>query len=556
MSLFWFSGWLKAANRKPGASRRNPRRPPQVEALEERTLLTGSWTPLNNLAPSVAGTMMLLSDGTVMAQGGDTTWYKLTPDSSGGYVNGTWTQLASMNVARLYFASNVLRDGRVFLVGGEYSGLGSSTNTGEIFDPVADSWTLIPDFSQPYFGDDPSELLPDGRVLAGYIFGPQTYIYDPAANTWSFAANKLRNDRSDEETWVKLPDDSILSYDIFASIETGVSTAQRYIPAQNQWVDAGVLPVQLSSWGIGAELGPALLLNDGRVFLAGANGNTALYTPSTNTWVAGPQIVGTLNGRPVLFGADDAPGAVLPNGHVLFAADAGPTLGTFSAPTELFDFDPNANRITPVSVPDPNLPSQPAFVDRMLMLPTGQVLFSDGSSQLWVYTPNGAAKNSWRPKIRDVQDNGDGTFTLTGTQLNGMSAGAAYGDDAEMDSNYPIVQLTGAHGNVFYARTFNWSSTGVATGTAPETVSFVLPPGVAAGNYFLTVSGAGISSHHRLFRVTSAEATLAASGSSPLAGGEDTAPSVRSLAFLSPASADGAAAEAAELPALTWHGEV
>jgi hypothetical protein len=47
--------------------------------------------------------MMLLSDGTVMAEGGnvDNTWYKLTPDSTGSYVNGTWSQLASMHVARL-----------------------------------------------------------------------------------------------------------------------------------------------------------------------------------------------------------------------------------------------------------------------------------------------------------------------------------------------------------------------------------------------------------------------------------------------------------------------
>jgi len=79
-------------------------------------------------------------------------------------------------------------------------------------------------------------------------------------------------------------------------------------------------------------------LPDGRVFQIGANGNTALYTPSTNTWAAGPTIP---NGK----GADDAPGAVLPNGHVLFAADT----PLFNAPTEIFDFDPVANTITDVT---------------------------------------------------------------------------------------------------------------------------------------------------------------------------------------------------------------
>ena len=98
-----------------------------LEQLETRTLLTGTWTNLTNLAPSSTGTMMLLSDGTVMVQAGGTskTWSNLTPDSSGSYSKGTWSQLASMNLERLFFGSNVLKDGRVFLVGGEYSVPGS-----------------------------------------------------------------------------------------------------------------------------------------------------------------------------------------------------------------------------------------------------------------------------------------------------------------------------------------------------------------------------------------------------------------------------------------------
>ena len=58
----------------------------------------------------------------------------------------------------------------------------------------------------------------------------------------------------------------------------------------------------------------------------------------------------------------------------------------------------------------------------------------------------------------------DGSFHLTGTLLNGISQGAAYGDDAQMDSNYPLVRAADGTGNVYYLRTFNWSSTGVQTG--------------------------------------------------------------------------------------------
>ena len=242
---------------------------------DSASLSGGTWTALTNFAPSGLGTMMLLSDGTVMAQGSGTNknWFRLTPDATGSYTNGTWSQLASMGTQRLYFGSNVLPSGKVFLVGGEYSGPSGTqnwTSTGEIYDPVANSWSAITSFPRSQFGDDPTELLPNGNVLAGYLSGPQTYIYNPATNSWTQTGTKLLNDRSDEESWVTLPDGSILSYDIFASPASGAGHAQRYVPATNTWVDAGSVPVPLSGSSFGEELGPAFLLPDGRVFQLGA----------------------------------------------------------------------------------------------------------------------------------------------------------------------------------------------------------------------------------------------------------------------------------------------
>src|SRR5215467_1904854 len=55
-----------------------------------------SWTPLSNRAPGSTGTMLLLTDGTVMVQGYSpgNNWMQLTPDASGSYINGTWSPLA------------------------------------------------------------------------------------------------------------------------------------------------------------------------------------------------------------------------------------------------------------------------------------------------------------------------------------------------------------------------------------------------------------------------------------------------------------------------------
>src|SRR5262249_18394995 len=154
--------------------------------------------------------------------------------------------------------------------------------------------------------------------------------------------SKLRGDRSDEETWLKLSDGSILSYDVFASISSGTGSAQRYVPSEGgagTWVDAGTVPVDLSSSSLGFELGPASLLPDGRAFFIGATGHTALYDPATNTWTAGPDIP---NGQH----ADDAPSCVMPNGHVIFAADGSSGSQTFSTPTHLYEYDPVAGTMT------------------------------------------------------------------------------------------------------------------------------------------------------------------------------------------------------------------
>src|SRR5947199_10820976 len=98
--------------------------------------------------------------------------------------------------------------------------------------------------------------------------------------------------------------------------------------------------------------------------------------------------------------------------------------GVFSSPTQLFDLDPKENSISPVSPPlnDPNLPTFAAFVTRMLVLPNGQVLFSDGlGNQLYAYTTRGATNPAYLPVVEKVEHD-RGVCTLTGSQLNGPSA--------------------------------------------------------------------------------------------------------------------------------------
>jgi hypothetical protein len=459
---------------------------------------------LANLAPDGVGTMMLLSDGTVMAVDGNLSapasrnrWFKLTPGASGSYANGTWSSLPSMGLQRLYFGSNVLPDGRVFVQGGEYSGPSGAqnfTNTGEIYNPVTNTWSPTANFPQSQFGDDPTMVLPDRRVLGGFLSGPQTFIYNPATNSWSATGTKLRGDQSDEETWIKLPNDSVLSYDIFH-----LGNAQRYVPSSGTWVDAGPAPNNLSSSAVGEELGGAVLLPDGRVWQLGGTNHTAFYNTATGTWSAGPDFPNNAAGQTQ--GADDAPVAMLPNGKVLLSVDH----PLFNSPTNFYEFDPATNGFTNVtagaSAAGLNV-NQFVFPGRMLVLPNGQVLATTGGNRLALYTPDGLPNTAWKPTISSIAPNGDGTFRLTGTQINGLSAGASYGDDAEMDSNYPIVRLKSTtHPRTFYATTFNWDSTSVATGDTPRSTDFALPAGITPDNYTLQVVANGIGSNPVPFTV-------------------------------------------------------
>ncbi len=148
-----------------------------------------------------------------------------------------------------------------------------------------------------------------------------------------------------------------------------------------------------------------------------------------------------------------------------------------------------------------------AYLLNMLVLPSGQVLMGNLSGAVQIYTESAtsAPQNAWRPTITNIT--GSGTYTLTGTQLNGLDEGSTYGDDDESASNYPIVQLTStSSGSVYYARTLNWSSTGVATGSTPEMVNFVTT-GIPPGSYSLAVIANGISSAAQSFTVTPTNVT-------------------------------------------------
>ena len=445
----------------------------------------GHWVPVTQTAPGGVELMLLLSDGTVMAQNsGGKAWYRLTPDGHGSYVNGSWTTRKPMNDTRTFYSSAVLQDGRVLVAGGEY---GTGGSTAEVYDPGSDSWKLTPTAGVG-FSDSQCRLLPNGNVMVSpvsWVPYPAfvTFMYDPHANSWSAGPTNMQY--QDEASWVKLPDDSILTLDPF-----GYLSSERYIPDLNRWIADAVPPVQMFSGG-NNEIGGAFLLPDGRAVFLGGTGLTLFYTPSGNnkhgTWTQGATM-------PNGYVAQDAPSAMMANGKILCVLSS----STNHNPVYFYEFDPVANSFAQTTSPVGGFADGTTISDHtyLLDLPDGNVLYSDTRNQVFVYERDGSPVASGKPTIYGISWNTDGSLHLTGTLLNGISEGASYGDDAQMDSNYPLVRLIDGSGNVYYARTYNWSSTSVMTGNQVLSTEFALQGGLnqIPGVYSLEVVANGISS--------------------------------------------------------------
>jgi len=448
---------------------------------------------LTHQAPDGALITFQLTDGTVLAQGNaETDWWKLTPDNKGSYQNGTWTKMASLpsSYQPLYFAEAVLADGRVVIMGGEYNhNQFSFTNLGAIYDPKANTWTML---DHPkgfdYIGDSPSIVLPDGRFMLGAKFKKLLAFLDPVTLKWTAMPNKGKNDFNAEEGWTLLPDGTFLTFDVKKHPKS-----ERYIPEKGKWVNAGDVAADLwepqnccgcipydpnkPCYQPPGEVGPGILRPDGTVFAVGgkasggSNAHTDIWTPPsvgdrTGHWSAGPDFPSNQD-------AGDTYASLLPNGNVLCQTLDG----------SLFEFDGTHLIHEPFNGAGGSL----------MVLPTGEILVGGFA----VYQSTGTYQASWAPTITSSPSSvtRGSSYQISGTQFNGLSQANQFGDEDTTATNYPLVRITNnATSHVFYARTHDHSTMGVATGAAIVSTNIDIPSGMETGASTLAVVANGIPS--------------------------------------------------------------
>lgn len=460
---------------------------------------TARLATIESQPPVQMGIAFLMTDGSLVTQDNysGATWYRYTPDVHGGYSKGTWTQIASLQAgyAPAAFASQVMADGRLVISGGEFNGISSKyslqlTNLCAVYDPVANAWTPLghPRHWQ-WIGDSPSTVLPDGRLLLGQKLTERDASLDPKTLAWTSLRHTGKADFNAEEGWTLLPDGTVLTADV-----KDAPNSEIYTPSRGTWKSAGSTIVDLHSPYVGGcvkygpkpkdcynppgEIGPAILRPDGTVFYTGAGsqpsdrgtGHTAIYHtrgPKAGTWSVGPDFPDNDN-------AGDAYAVLERSGNVL----------VFGLSGYLYEW--NGSTFTRVGGP---------YLAAPILLPTGQIMIL--THRIVLYTPPGKPKAAWAPSIKTFPNNVQGgkTYKITGTQFNGLSQAMSFGDEDQNSTNYPLVRIANtASGHVFYARTHDHSTMGVATGSKLVWTYFDVPAGIEEGASTLEVVANGIAS--------------------------------------------------------------
>jgi len=339
-------------------------------------------------------------------------------------------------------------------------------------------WTMI--------GDAQAILLANGTYTqANCCEGVDQAYFIPKTLKWTNLTNTGKDDRFDEEGWALLPNGDILTVDAIDAPNSEV-----FNPATKKWTSAGSTIVRLEDVD-SQEVGPIALQPSGIVFAAGANaantpGHTATYNTATKKWKAGPDFP-KVNG--IALACDDAPSAVEINGNVVVMT--GPPV--FGIGAEFFEW--NGTKLTHIPGP-PDASSDGAYYGHFLELPNGQLLFSD-FQELVAFTPKGTYNKAWVPTITSAPAsvNVGSTYVVKGTQLSGLTNGAAYGDDFQDSTNYALVRITNnSSKHVFYAKTTNPSSYAVQSGKAAESTSFTVASDTELGESTLEVVTNGIPS--------------------------------------------------------------
>jgi len=158
-------------------------------------------------------------------------------------------------------------------------------------------------------------------------------------------------------------------------------------------------------------------------------------------------------------------------------------------------------------VNDPPNADCPTYVGRLLVLPSGDILWArEDDPGIYLFQSSDTPNDAWRPSVTSAPAMivPGTTVAVSGLQFNGLSQAVGYGDDHTAATNYPIIRIRNRKtGRIRYCRTANHTVTiggivqpsmGVATGNANVTTQVAVPNDIDLGPADLFVVANGIPS--------------------------------------------------------------
>lgn len=241
---------------------------------------TGTFTAAGNMVTRYKHTATLLPDGKVLIAGG-----YVGPDISATAElydpsSGTFAPTGNMNVARQAHVATLLASGKVLVAGGEELNLPfPQPTTAELYDPITGRFTSVSSYASPngHLVDliAGATLLPNGRVLIAGNTEGIIALYDPVSS--SFVPQKGGPARG---AAVLLNDGRVLVAGGDDDLGSD-SIADVYDPWSAMFNSTGSMTYNRSAH-------TATLLPDGTVLVAGGDkfGTAELYDPLKGTFSA------------------------------------------------------------------------------------------------------------------------------------------------------------------------------------------------------------------------------------------------------------------------------
>jgi hypothetical protein len=278
---------------------------------------TEKWTEVSNM--NIARddfSMTLLSDGRVLATGGQDSRGELNSAEIYDPDSGAWQLVGAMMVPRSHHTATSLTTGQVLVVGGyayesapDGNDLISRQDTAEVFDPGTNTFYQTGNLTHPRVHHDAVQLS-DGKILVAGGLDDEARksveIFDPTTGTFAAAPDLVYTEGT--PNLILLANGNVIA---IGTGDTSARVAELYNPARGS-VSVVHEPIShRSSFTVTLLRNQKVLITGGAMLGSGASAIAELYDPETESIVVvgpmgqprqGHRVVELVDGRVLVTG--------------------------------------------------------------------------------------------------------------------------------------------------------------------------------------------------------------------------------------------------------------